>query len=315
MRSYFFDGENIKHFNVQNENIDNLKHYFLIIHESEFDIIGGKFDIKTCLNADYMNRKYNLGIETENNYYAIALNIPSMVEGKVIVQPAALYVGRNYLIISSNDENDLIKSIEGELLSKTEVLLKGMPNPTNKVLYLIFDRLVQKSLGVIRELERRIEAQEEKVLKLGKTVMVNELITMRRQVFKVRRYLNYLTYISDVLLLNENGIINEDMIKYFNNIDIKFAKLDSDISELYQFIASLREAYESETSNQLNQTMKVFTMISTIFLPLTLIAGIYGMNFDFMPELRLKYGYYGVITMMGLLSTGMLFYFKKKKWI
>jgi hypothetical protein len=73
---------------------------------------------------------------------------------------------------------------------------------------------VQKSLGVIRELERRIEAQEERVLKVGRNVMVIELITLRRQVFKVRRYLNYLTYISNVLLLNENKIINDDMIRH-----------------------------------------------------------------------------------------------------
>jgi len=315
MRAYFIEGENVQHFNIHNENIESSKHYFVIIHESEFDMIGQKFDIKNCLSADCMDRKYNLGIETHNNYYAIALNIPRMVEGRVIVHPVALYVGRNFLIISSNEESDLVKSVEGELLNKPEALLKGMPNPSNKVLYLIFDRLVQKSLSVIRELERRIEAQEERVLKVGKTVMVNELITMRRQVFKVRRYLSYLTYISDVLLLNENEIINEDMIKYFNNIDIKFTKLDSDISELYQFIASLREAYESETSNQLNHIMKVFTMISTIFLPLTLVAGVYGMNFDYMPELHYKYGYYFVVGFMVMLSIGMLFYFRKKKWL
>jgi len=315
MRSYLTGNGSIQHINLHHDSIESSKHYFVIIHESEFEIIGEKFDIKTCFNADYMDKKNNLGIETYNNYYAIALNIPKIVEGKVIVYPVAIYVGKNFLIVSSNEENDLVKSVEGEVLSKPEVLLKGISNPSNKMFYLILDRLVQKSLGVIRELERRIEAQEEKVLKVGKTVMVNELITMRRQVFKVRRHLNYLTYISDVLLLNENEIISEDMIKYFNNIDIKFAKLDSDISELYQFIASLREAYESETSNQLNQTMKVFTMISTIFLPLTLIAGIYGMNFDNMPELRYRYGYYFVMGFMALLSIGMLFYFRKKKWI
>ncbi|MGE5330024.1 MAG: magnesium transporter CorA family protein [Deltaproteobacteria bacterium] len=315
MRAYIIENASAQHFKLSHENIDYSKHYFIIMHESEFDLIGEKFDIKTCLNADHMDKKYNLGIETHNNYYTIALNIPRIVEGKVIVQPVVIYTGKNFLIISSNEETDLVKAVEGELLSSSDILLKGISNPSNKMLYLLFDRLVQKSLGVIRELERRIEAQEEKVLKVGKSVMVNELITMRRQVFKVRRYLNYLTYISDVLLLNENEIINDDMIKYFNNIDIKFAKLDSDISELYQFIASLREAYESETSNQLNQIMKVFTMISTIFLPLTLIAGIYGMNFDNMPELRYKYGYYSVMGFMALLSIGMLFYFRKKKWI
>jgi len=315
MRAYAIQDEKVERIDLNNCKADSSKHYFAIIHETEFDLVSQKFDIKTSLSADFMDKKYNLGIETHNNHYAISLNIPSMFEGKVIVNPVVLYVGKNFLIISASEETDLVKNVESEILSKSEALLKGMPSPSNKVLYLIFDRLVQKSLGVIRELERRIEAQEEKVLKVSKNVMVNELITMRRQVFKVRRYLNYLTYVSDVLMLNENEIINQDMMKYFNNIDIKFTKLDSDIGELYQFIASLREAYEAEISNQLNHIMKIFTMISTIFLPLTLVAGIYGMNFDYMPELHSKLGYYFVIGFMVVLSIGMLGYFRKKKWL
>ena len=105
------------------------------------------------------------------------------------------------------------------------------------------------------------------------------------------------------------------MMKYFKNTEIKFVQLNNDINNLYQSLANLREAYEAEISNQLNEIMKLFTIISTIFLPLNLITGIYGMNFLHIPGLTFKFGFFVLLAFMIFLSSIMLMLFRKNKWL
>ena len=315
MKSYIISGEDIREVDILETEIQKDKHYLLIINASDLQDISAKFNLQECISSDCLERRHQTGIEVYSHYYFIGINVPKMSSGRVSTEQLDIYFGSNFIILSSTEEIELIGRIEQEVLKKTNITFRGIQNPTNKLLYMLFDILVLKSLGVVNELERKIEAQEERVLKVGRRNMVNEIITLRRQVFKVRRYLNPLTYISDMLLLNELGIINNYMVKYFSNIGIKFSQLDSDITGLHQSMASLREAYEAEISNQLNEIMKIFTIISTIFLPLSLITGIYGMNFSFMPELNFKYGYFIILGFMVLVAGLLIRLFQKKKWL
>lgn len=315
MKSYVISGGAVREADILNTEIDNNSYYFLELNPDELPAISTKFGLQDCLVGECLERRHQTGIETYKDYYFIVLSIPKISNGYVSAQQLDIYFGRNFIILTSNEEVDISKRIQEKVTKKPDVLFKGVTNPTNKLLYMVFDMLVIKSLGVVNEMERKIESQEERVLKVGRRNMVNELITLRRQVFKVRRQLNHLTYISDMILLNELEIIDDRMVKYFSNIDIKFSQLNNDISGLHHMIASLREAYESEISNQLNEIMKVFTIISTIFLPLNLVTGIYGMNFDYIPELKFKYGYFIVLGFMVLVAGLLIRLFQKKRWL
>lgn len=315
MKSYVISDETIKKISIGDEKIQSSLHYFLIVNASDIEQISPKFNLTECNTSECLERRHYTGIETHKQNYFIGLNIPKINEGRISSQQIDVFFGKNFIIISLNEEVELINKIEDEIINKPDITFKGVSNPANKILYTLFDRLVLRSLWVVSELERKIEAQEERVLKIGRRNMVNELIALRRQVFKVRRYLSPLTYISDMLLLNELGIIDDHMIKYFSNIGIKFSQLNRDISSIHQSITSLREAYESEISNQLNEIMKVFTIISTIFLPLNLVTGIYGMNFTYMPELNTKFGYFVVLGFMACLASVLIVVFRRKKWL
>jgi magnesium transporter len=315
MKAYTLSGETIQEIDFAHSDFINDNNYFIIINPSDIEQVVSKFNLVECITDNCLERRQHTGIEAFKDHYCIKLDIPQINEGRVVVQQLDMYFGKNFLICLANEEINLILNVEKEVEHNASVAFKGIINPVNKLLYMILDRLVLKGLGVIAELERKIEAQEERVLKVGRRNMVNELIFLRRQVFKIRRYLNPLTYIGDMLLLNELEIIDYTMIKYFSNIDIKFSQLNNDASELCHLISNLREAYESEISNQLNEIMKVFTIISTIFLPLTLVSGIYGMNFENMPELRLKYGYFLVLGLMVFIVGGLILIFRKKKWL
>jgi len=315
MRGYVFSVDTCEKVDSFKNEIEPEKSYFLIVKPGELNEIGIKFDIMEGLNGNSAERRQHTGIETFKNHYSLKLDVPESVEGRVIVKQMDLYYGKNFIICSVNEELSFLSKIEEEIQKSITLVFKNSLSPINKIIYMIFDGFVIKSLSVISELERKIEAQEERILKIGKKNMINELIFLRRQVLKIRRYLNPLAYIGDVLILNELEFIDDSMLKYFSNISIKFQQLNNDANELYYSISNLREAYESEISNQLNEIMKAFTIVSTIFLPLTLVSGIYGMNFDYIPELKLRYGYFMILGFMACIAIGLILIFKKKKWI
>jgi hypothetical protein len=134
MRTYVIEEESIEHCELNQIDIKAAKHYFVIMNENEFDLVGGKFNIKARIDTDSMDKKNNLGIETYNKYYAVILNLLRIIEGKVIVHPIVLYVGKNFLLVSSTEETDLVTNLESELLSKPEVMFKETSSPSNKIL-------------------------------------------------------------------------------------------------------------------------------------------------------------------------------------
>lgn len=113
----------------------------------------------------------------------------------------------------------------------------------------------------------------------------------------------------------ENQIINKSTDVYLRDLADHSIQI-ADMSETYQdMLNSLHDLYQTEISNRMNNVMKILTIISTIFIPLTFIVGIYGMNFKHMPELETKNGYYMVLLAMFIIAIGFLIYFKRKKWI
>ena len=110
-------------------------------------------------------------------------------------------------------------------------------------------------------------------------------------------------------------LLNPDSIRQMHSLNDRIIYLRHDVENMHQRIISLRETCNSSLSANLNETIRTLTVIATIVLPLTLITGIYGMNFEFMPELTSEYGYYYALGLIAALGGGMILYFKRKRWI
>lgn len=143
---------------------------------------------------------------------------------------------------------------------------------------------------------------------------MNEVFGIRSDLLKLRRTI---IPMRDLLY----RIVNTNMMKsdanrqaYFNDIYDHLLKLTEIVESNRDMTADLRDSYQTLNSNRMNAIMMTLTIVSTIFIPLTFIVGVYGMNFDNMPELHWKYGYFGVLIFMGLLVSGMLLWFKHKGW-
>lgn len=183
-----------------------------------------------------------------------------------------------------------------------------------RLLYHLLESFFEHDADRLDRLESRLEAMEDAVIE-GKNHgdSVRSIIAMRRRLFTLKRYYEQAADAFSGLLLNDNGLLEEGCAKYLRILSDRITRLHSRVMELQDYVTEIREAYQSQVDISLNRTMKFFTVITTIFLPLSLVAGWYGMNFD-MPEYHLPFAYPGLV-MISLLVVGVtIFIFRKKKW-
>lgn len=138
---------------------------------------------------------------------------------------------------------------------------------------------------------------------------------MKKELLTLRNYYEQLMDIGEALEDNENEIFDEDYLRYISNFTQKTNRLRDDVELLRGSVVHLQDAYQSYIDLKLNHTMQIFTAVTTIFFPLTVIVGWYGMNFKNMPELYWKYGYLFVIVLSIVVVTVITVIVKKKKWI
>jgi magnesium transporter len=226
-----------------------------------------------------------------------------------------IFLSRDYIITVYKENMEITKDlIEDIRQCRNTFILKERPS-ASIVLYYVLDRIILRNYDVISSLEARADKIEISILRSPRQEQLDDLIHLRRQVYKIRKYLNPLRYIGDSLISNENKIIDEDNIGYFKNLSSKIEKLMLSLESLVQDLALVREAFESEISNKTNELMKIFTLIASVFLPLNLITSMYGTNFKNIPFVNLEHGYYYMTAFMILISLGLLYLFKKKRWL
>ena len=136
----------------------------------------------------------------------------------------------------------------------------------------------------------------------------------RKELLRLKRYYTQLQVICDGLIDNENGIISEEEMMHFNILHNRVDRCYAAVLNLHDYVTQMREAYQAQIDIEQNELMKTFTLITALFLPLTLMVGWYGMNFTHMPELNSPWGYPVFILVSILISVILLIYFKKKKW-
>lgn len=250
-----------------------------------------------------------------DGYMFLSFNILGYRNEIVKSRELNIYLSKDYIITVYNDNiaiiNELIQDIKD---SKNCFMLRDNPRPS-MILYYIIDRIILKNYNIISKLEAKADEIEIEILKNPSHEHADELIHLRRQVYKIRKFLNPLRYVGDSLISNDNSIIEDKDIKLFHSINAKINKLMMTLESLVQDLALVREAFESEISNKTNDLMKIFTIITSIFLPLNLITSLQGMNFDNIPLTKYSHGYYYTILIMLVISGVLIYVFKRKKWI
>ena len=223
------------------------------------------------------------------------------------------FLGPNYVITYHHDMFRSINNVK-QLLRTTPIACQRGPA---FLLHQILDQVVDFYSPVLDDFDDRIDRLEQDIFTLRRpnNAILSEIMALKRSVLRLRRIS---VKQMDILLRmsrGEFGLIPDDMRPFYRDVYDHLVRV-VDLSESYRdLISGSLEAYLSVVSNRLNEIMKVLTIFSAVMLPLTFIAGVYGMNFDNMPELHSRWGYYAVWGFMALVATGMLLFFRRRGWI
>jgi magnesium transporter len=187
-----------------------------------------------------------------------------------------------------------------------------------KVYRFAIEEIVSSYYPILDNINTKLEQIEDHVILQQKPTksQLSDILLIRRKLGFLE---NTLTMLTTALTDIVNGVvrtkIGKDSLRYIRSLNDRVTYLKNNVENMYQRVINLREAYNSSLNANLNETIRTLTVIATIILPLTLITGIYGMNFDVMPELHSPFGYYYSLLLMAAVAGGMLIYFKNKKWI
>ena len=223
------------------------------------------------------------------------------------------FLGPNYVITYHHEMFRSINNVKQLLRTTPVVCHRG----TAFLLHQILDQVVDYYSPVLDDFDDRIDRLEEDIftLKRPNNEILSQIMDLKRSVLRLRRISGKQMDILHRMSRGEFSLISEEMRPFYRDVYDHLVRV-VDLAENYRdLISGSLEAYLSVVSNRLNEIMKVLTIFSAIMLPLTFIAGVYGMNFEYMPELHSRYGYYGVWALMIVVAIAMLLFFRRRGWI
>ena len=203
---------------------------------------------------------------------------------------------------------------EGESCSQAVRKLVSDEQRNERVLYTFFSELIRGDIDYLEDLEEQITETEDQMLTVYSRDRAGEIIALRRKLLRLKIYYEQLNQIFDGLTDNENEIISADNLRYFRILDNKINRLYSHVLNLRDYVTQVREAYQAQLDIEQNSLMRIFTVISGIFLPLTLLVGWYGMNLK-MPEYAWKNGYLYFAGLTIAVVVVCILFFRRKKWL
>lgn len=288
-------------------NIDGLHNTEIIAD------IGKKFDLHPLLLEDVLNTRHRPKVEEFDNYLFLSLKMIGInsKNDNIEFEQVSLVLGKKWLISFQEQEGDIFDSLRHRIReSKGNIRHKE----TDYLLYRLIDTVVDNYFYVIEFINEATDKLEERILNNPDKEVLHEIQHLKKQVINFRKAVYPLRETISTIQ-KDNAFINENTMRYLRDVYEHIIQLIESIDTERDTLANLTDLYHTGISNRMNQVMQVLTIIATIFIPLTFIAGIYGMNFDNMPELHWKYGYFAVWGIMLILFMVMILFFKRKKWM
>ena len=222
-----------------------------------------------------------------------------------------IFLGQNYLLTFHRKETRSVSEVLRRCKENAPIFEYGL----DFVLYTILDILVTNYLPVLEELEDEIDETEQELFADPDKDDLRRILNLKRTLLKLKKTIFPQREVMNHLARNEYQLISHKTQFYFRDVYDTLFRMSEMTESFRDITTAMVETYLSTVSNRLNEVMKVLTLITTVFMPLTVITGIYGMNFDFMPELRWKYGYFLVLGLMALIGGGLFTYFRRRRWI
>jgi magnesium transporter len=276
--------------------------------------IGAVFGISPLILEDIVNTGHRPKMDEAPDMVFITLKMLSINDDhdRILSEQLSCVLTGRSLVTFQEQPGDVFEPVRERIRRQSGRLRQRGPD---YLLYALLDSVFENYLKVIEILGDRIEAFDEDLLDAPTPELLEEINVYRREMAFVRRAVRPAREIALKLLKTESELVSEEITPYLRDL-ADMAEQISEAVEIYrELLNDHLNSYNMAVANRLNDVMKFLTIFATIFIPLSFLAGVYGMNFDFMPELKVRYGYYILLGGMACVAVGMLLYFKKRKWI
>ncbi|WP_179339477.1 magnesium/cobalt transporter CorA [Winogradskyella ludwigii] len=289
-------------------NVDGLKHI------EQIENIGKQYDLHPLVLEDIVNTSQRPKIDEYEGYIFIVLKMLYYdADENIVIEQVSFVLGKNYVLTFQESEGDVFDTIR-ERLRLANGRIRGLKS--DYLMYALIDAVVDNYFSIIEVLGNKIEDLETELFAgQARDNISIEVQQLKREILKVRRAIFPLREIINRIEKAEHPLILKRTITYYRDIYDHLIQVSENIDIYREMIWSLMDMYMTTISNRMNEVMKVLTIMSSIFIPLTFLAGIYGMNFEFIPELRYRYGYFVLLGVMLVMFIALVFYFKRKKWL
>ena len=284
------------------------------LHQVEvIETLGECFNLHPLVMEDILNTDQRPKVEIYDDYVFIVIKMLTFDEtsGETRTEQVSLVFGRNYVLSFQEREGDVFEGVRERLRAGRRIRFMGADYLT----YALLDAIVDSYFVILEKIGDQIELLEEELMEhpTPRTRdhihhFKREMILLRKSVWPLRELISTMTRDENPLLSAETAIFMRDV--YDHTIQV----IDT-VETFRDLLGGMTDLYLSSVSNRMNEIMKVLTLIATIFIPLTFIAGVYGMNFEYMPELKWPWAYPVVWGVMIAVGVAMVVFFKRKNWL
>jgi magnesium transporter len=289
-------------------NIDGL-HQVEIIEK-----LGTQFELHPLILEDILHTGQRPKLEDFDTYMYIVLKMLSYNDAKqkVEAEQVSLVLGPNFVISLQESIGDVFGPVRDRIRNSKGRIRKMNPD---YLVYSLIDAVVDNYFLILEKLGEKIESMEQDLVSQPTQETLQQIHGLKREMISLRKSVWPLREAVGALDRSESALISESTHIFMRDLYDHTIQVIDTVETFRDMVSGMLDIYLSSISNRMNAVMKVLTIIATIFIPLTFIAGIYGMNFKYMPELEWRWGYPAVGLVMAAVAVIMLVYFRRKKWL
>ncbi len=277
------------------------------------EAIGKQFSLHPLLLEDIANTDQRPKLDDYDSYFFLVLKMLTLNERQdVLVEQVSLVLSRNFVLSFQENGHDVFQPVRERLRAGKGRLRQA---GADYLFYTLVDAVVDQYFAVLESVGEKIEALQHVVVADPKPETLKDIHALKRQLLFLRRAVWPLRDVTNNLSRSDCPFMQQPTKLFFRDVYDHVVQIVDTIETLREMVSASLDIYLSSVSYRLNAVMRVLTVITTIFMPLSFIASIYGMNFEHMPELKAEWGYPAVLLVMVLVGIGMLAAFRRKRWL
>lgn len=276
--------------------------------------LGDRYDIHPLVLEDITHTYQRPKLDDYEDFLYLVLKMITYddITREIYTEQVSIVLLKGLVISFQEREGDVFDPIRERIRTGRGRLRKM---GADYLAYALMDIIVDTYFSILEQIGLRMEPIEKTLMSQPTEKTMHEIHHMKREIIYLFNTLWPLRQLVTSLQQNESKLINKSTRFFLRDIYDHIMQVVDTIQSLRDVVSGMMDMYMSIVNNKMNEVMKVLTVIATIFIPLTFIAGIYGMNFTYMPELQWKYGYFAVLGVMFCIFIGMLVYFKRQRWL